>query len=373
MKVLFNDFISEYNLIKNRIDSAVRRVLESGYFILGSELEAFEKEFASYCGAKYCAGVGSGTDALMIAMKALDIGHGDYVITVTNTAIPTVSAISYAGAEPVLVDVNDKTMLMDGGILESSVKKLPAKIRKKLRAVICVHLYGAACPVREIKKAADKYGLKVIEDCAQSHGAETLGEKTGAIGDVGCFSFYPTKNLGCYGDAGAVTTNDKTIYERVVKLRNHGQEKRYLHVMRGITSRFDEIQAAILKMKLPFIEEWNVKRNEIQKKYRKGLSKLPVRFQSEPEGGKHVYHLFVIRTERRDELQRHLDKNGIQTLIHYPIPAHLQECYRYLGHKKGDFPVSEKAAGEILSIPVSPFLKDDAVEYVIKHIKGFLS
>lgn len=371
MKVLFNNFPREYNSIKSRIYTAIERVLNSGQFILGEELDTFEQSFARYCGAKFCLGVGSGTDALMLSLKALGIGCGDFVITVSNTAVPTASAISMAGAEPVFIDIDEETFLMDPDMLEKRLKKLPKKIRKNLKAVIPVHLYGAPCFMSHIKETTNRFGLKLIEDCAQSHGATFQGKKVGTIGDIGCFSFYPTKNLSCYGDGGAIVTDSKEIYQKIKKLRNHGQKDRYYHTIKGTTSRLDEMQAAILRLKLLFVEKWNKRRIQNQKRYRQELRNLPIRFQEVISGGKHVYHLLIIRLRKRDALQRHLFKNGVQTLIHYPIPIHLQRSYRYLGYKKGDLPVTERAAGEVLSLPVSPFLKAEEIDFVIQKIKEF--
>jgi dTDP-4-amino-4,6-dideoxygalactose transaminase len=372
MNVLSGDLSLEYKSIKNEIDSAILRVLNSGWFILGSEVQDFEKAFADYCGARFCVGVASGTEAIALALMALNIGSDALVITVPNTAVPTVSAISMTGAIPIFVDVNKETMLMEPEILQTFLKNLQSNVIKHVKAIVPVHLYGFVCNMNGILETAKEFGLKIIEDCAQAHGAEFENRKVGTFGDIGCFSFYPSKNLGCYGDGGAVVTNDKQLYQTILKLRNYGQEKRYHHVIKGINSRLDELQAAILRVKLRHLDSWNEKRREIAGLYKKGLAGCPVSFQKTKEKGRdHVYHQVVINCRERDVLQAYLSENDIQTLIHYPVPVHLQKAYRDLGYKKGSFPAAEKNCQRILSLPVYPQMAMEEVDFVIQKIKEF--
>lgn len=362
----------EYNLLKAEIDSAISRVLKSGWFILGNEVFEFEKSFADYCGTKFCIGVASGTEALALALMASEVGYDDIVITVPNTAVPTVSAISMSGAKPIFVDVNKEAMLMDPDALRTLLKNLKHDVMRRVKAVMPVHLYGVPCSMDDIVKAAKEFGLKVIEDCAQAHGAMFAGRKTGSFGDTGCFSFYPSKNLGCYGDGGAIVTDNEYLYNRMLKLRNYGQEKRYHHIIKGINSRLDELQAAILRVKLGYLDLWNNRRREIAESYKKGLSGYPVNFQLVPgDNYHHVYHQIVISCDKRDDLIDYLTKRGIQTLIHYPIPVHLQEAYGDLGYKEGDFPTAEYLCKKILSLPVYPQLTTEEVDVVIQAIKEF--
>lgn len=372
MNILAGNLSLEYNLLKGEIDAAIQRVLESGWFILGNEVSEFEKLFANYCGTKFCIGVASGTEAIALALMASGVGYDDLVITVPNTAVPTVSAISMIGARPIFVDVNKETMLMDTGILRKFLKSLSDDIIKRIKAIVPVHLYGLPCLMYDILDIAKEFGLKVVEDCAQVHGAMYSGKKAGSFGDIGCFSFYPSKNLGCYGDGGAIVTSNENLYNRMLKLRNYGQEKRYHHIIKGINSRLDELQAAILRVKLGYLDLWNKKRKEIAESYKKGLAGCPVRFQLIPgEYYHHVYHQIVISCDRRDDLMSYLTKRGIQTLIHYPIPVHLQEAYGDLGYKEGDFPTTEYLCKRILSLPVYPQLTTEEVDFVIGRIREF--
>lgn len=360
----FGDLKRNYYENKNEINSAINEVLESGWFVLGKQVEFFEKEFADYCNCKYAVGVGSGTEAIHLALLAHDIGLNDDVITVPNTAIPTISAISLSNAKPVFVDINSETYTIDPQRIEET-------ITKKTKAIIPVHLYGQTANMKPILEISKKYGIPIIEDACQAHGALFEGEKAGSLGDAGCFSFYPSKNLGAYGDGGIITTNNKEIYERVRLLRNYGQKNRYEHKYKGINSRLDELQAAILRVKLKKLETWNQRRREIAELYKKLIKSEKLIHPFEPDYNKHVYHLYVIRFKKRDLLREYLDNFSIKTQIHYPIPCHLQESYCELGYKKGDFPVSEKVTKEILSLPIYPELKDDEVEYVSDIITKF--
>lgn len=365
IKIPFGDVKVQYNLIKEEIDDAINRVFERGWFILGEELEVFEKEFAKYCNCLYGIGVGSGTEALHLALLALSVTSGDEVITVPNTAVPTISAISLAGAIPKFVDINPETYTMD-------VTKVESVITKKTKAIIPVHLYGQCADMDAILDIAKSYNLVVIEDACQAHGALYKGKKAGSIGDVGCFSFYPSKNLGAFGDGGMVVTNNAYIAERLRLLRNYGQEKRYHHKIKGINSRLDEIQAAILTVKLKYLDEWNMKRRKKADLYKNLLKGTPsILLPIEASYCKHVYHLLVIRCKQRNELQEFLLKSGIGTLIHYPVPVHLQESYKDLGYRCGDFPITEIYAEIILSLPMYPELDYESIRYIVDKIKKY--
>lgn len=357
--ISFSGLREQYYCIKNKIDPAVTSVLESGWYILGKELKAFEEEFAKYCGVKYAIGCASGTEAIALSLMALGIKQGDEVITVPNTAVPTISAISMVGAIPVLVDI-DKYFLMDALNIEKA-------ITKKTKAILPVHLYGQAADMDKVNNIAAKYNLKVIEDAAQAHGAQYKNKKTGSLADLGCFSFYPTKNLGCFGDGGAVTTNDKALYERLSMLRNYGQKERYHHTIKGINSRLDEIQAAVLRIKLKYLNEWNNKRKKIAEIYNCLLKDICI-IPFERNKNSHIFHLYVIKIKNRQKLQAYLKKKGIDTLIHYPVPVHLQKAYTQLKHAKGDFPVTEQYAQEILSLPMHPYLHEKDIKYICQSI-----
>ncbi len=361
--ISFSGLLEQYQDIQEEIRVAVDRVLCSGWYILGKEVENFEKEFSNYCGAKYAVGCASGTEAIALSLMALDIKNGDEVITVPNTAVPTISAISMVGATPVFVDV-DECFLID-------VKKIEKAITKRTKALMPVHLYGQMADMGEITNIANQYNLKVIEDTCQSHGAEYKGRKAGSVGTIGCFSFYPTKNLGCFGDGGAVTTNDKALYHKLLMLRNYGQEKRYFHSIKGINSRLDEMQAAILRVKLKYLDQWNIKRQKVARLYTMLLKDICIT-PLEKKEYYHVFHLYVIRTEHREDLQAYLQKNRIDTLIHYPVPVHLQEAYKDLQYKQGDFPSAEQLSGEILSLPMHPYLTEDNVSRICNKICEYM-
>ena len=366
MNISLVDLKRQYNSIKDEVNTKINEVLQNTYFILGENTEAFEEEFANYCGVKHAIGVASGSDALTLSLKALGIEEGDEVITVPNTFIATVDAISRNGAKPVFVDIDLETYNIN-------VAKIEEKITDKTKAIIPVHLYGQPADMDAIIKIAKKkYDLKIIEDACQAHGAEYKGKKVGSLGEVGCFSFYPAKNLGAYGDGGMVVTNNEEIAERIKMLRNYGQSKKYYHDFMGYNSRLDEIQAAVLRVKLRYLDEWNDKRREYAKLYNELLKNVSgVETPIEKEFVKHVYHLYVIRCKNRDELQQYLSSKGVSTGIHYPIPVHLQKAYKHLEYKQGDFPITEKYSKEILSLPMFPELLEDEIKYVVNCIKKF--
>ncbi len=365
MKVPFGNLKAHYHEYKKEIDTAVQRVLDSGYFILGPELTKFEKEFEEYLGNGYVSGCANGTDAIYLALMACDVGLGDEVLVVAHTAVPTICAIRMTGAQPVFVDIDVNNYTMDAVDLES-------KISEKTKAVIPVHLYGQMADMDAIMAVAQKHNLKVIEDCAQSTGALYKGRMAGTIGDFGTFSYYPSKNIGAFGDGGAVSTNSRENYDRLNMLRNYGQSKRYYHDTEGINSRLDEIQAAILSAQLPYVHEWNTRRREIAERYTRGLKDVVVTPQ-ELESSYHVYHLYVVQTNQRDELIEFLMDRGVQALIHYPIPAHLQKAYAYLDYKPGSLPATEYVCKRIVSLPMFPELTDEQVDYVIESVKDFFS
>lgn len=364
MKVPFGDLRRQYDTIKDEIDSAISRVIERGWFVLGKEVEQFEREFAEYLGVKHVVGVGSGTEAIHLALLALGVEPGDEVITVANTCVPTVSAVSFAGAKPVLVDIDPKSFTL-------AAEKIGDATTARTKAILPVHMYGRAADMAGIIEIGKKKGIPVIEDTAQGHGARYQGRRLGALGDAGCFSFYPSKNLGCYGDGGAVATNDSETASRLKRLRNYGEERRYFHTTKGFNSRLDEIQAAILRAKLPFLDQWNQRRREIALLYEREIVNPIVEKPTGSEDGAHCFHLYVIRCRRRDELQKHLTVCGIGSLIHYPVPIHLQEAYSDLNKHPGDFPVSEKCSSEVLSLPIYPELTDEECRYVASCINAF--
>lgn len=360
MKIPFVDLKRQHESIKEEINSAIRRVVEKGDFILGEEVEQFEEEFASYCGTKYGIGVASGTDALTLAIKALDIGEGDELITVPNTFIATVDAISSNGAKPIFVDINTETYNID-------VTKIEEKITNKTKAIVPVHLYGHPADMDEIITIAKEYDLKVVEDACQAHGAEYKGKRVGSLGDVACFSFYPSKNLGAYGDGGIVVTDSEEIAERVGMLRNYGQSKKYYHDFIGYNSRLDEIQAAILRVKLKHLDNWNAKRRQLAKIYNELLADVSnIETPIEKDCVKHVFHLYVVRCKKRDMLEHYLNSKGVSTGIHYPIPVHQQRVYKHLENR---LPVTERYSKEILSLPMFPELSQEEVTDIYYLIK----
>ena len=358
------DYRQGYAAIRDDIDAALRGVLESGQLILGSRLSSFESNFVQFLGTPgYAVGVGNGTDALAIALRALGIGRGDEVLTVPNTAIPTVSAIRMAGAVPRFVDVRDDTCLMDVGAIERHVTP-------RTKAVIPVHLYGNAVPMESLLEIARAHSLKVVEDCAQSTGTMYKGRATGTFGDVGCFSFYPTKNLGAYGDAGLCYTRDSELAESIRQIRTYGCSTTYYAEQEGVNSRLDELQAAILDVKLRHLPEYIAARRTIANRYITGLAAHVPR-PSVTDSAEHSYHLFVIRASARRQLTERLQSQRIGFGIHYATPIHLMRAYTFLGHRPGDFPVSERLANEVLSLPCFPELTADAIDRVCAVVNEF--
>ncbi|MCX6355555.1 MAG: DegT/DnrJ/EryC1/StrS family aminotransferase [Candidatus Aureabacteria bacterium] len=361
----FLDLASAALELKRELDDAFQRVAYSGRYILGPEVEAFESEFADYCGARRCVGVGNGLDALHCILRACEIGAGDEVIVPANTYIATWLAVSWAGATPVPVEPSKVTYNLDPALVESAVTS-------KTRAIIAVHLYGQAADMEPIMEIAGKYDLKLIEDAAQAHGARYRGRRVGAIGHAAGFSFYPGKNLGAFGDGGAVVTNDSALADRVRILRNYGSRVKYYNQVRGVNSRLDSLHAALLRVKLKYLDRWNDRRARVAARYLDGLKGLPglvlpyVSDWAEP-----VWHLFVIRHPWRERLQAHLARAGIATLIHYPVPPHLSEAYT--GGKTGDLPVTEELADTVLSLPMGPHLREESVARVIEEIKRFVA
>ncbi len=364
------DLKRQYASIKTEIEEKINGVLKSAAFILGSEVKEFEKEFAAFCGAEHAIGVSSGTDALSLALLALGVGRGNEVITTPNTFIATVAAISHVGAQPVLVDVDPESYNID-------VSQIERAITTKTRAIIPVHLYGQSSEMDAILQIAKMRNIKVVEDACQAHGAECRSRRVGSLGDIAAFSFYPGKNLGAYGDGGAVVTNKVELAERIRLLRDHGSSKKYYHEIIGYNSRLDEIQAAVLGVKLRQLNEWNEKRRGNARLYNDYLKDLVNKgLVTTPKGmswAKHVYHLYVIQVEDsiRDKLIEHLNARGIGAQIHYPIPIHLQKAYRHLGYKVGSFPVAEKLAKRIISLPMFPELERHEIEYIAQEVSTF--
>lgn len=366
MKVPFLDLKAQYHAIGEEVREAVQQVMEQTAFAGGPFVEKFEKEFAAFCGCDYAMGVSSGTSALWLALRAIEVGPGDEVITVPNSFIATAEAISFCGARPVFVDVDERTYTMNPALLEQA-------ITERTKAIIPVHLFGQTADMDPIMEIARAHSLYVIEDACQAHGAEYKGRMAGSIGDAGCFSFYPGKNLGAYGEAGAVTTNNAAIAERIRMLRDHGQEKKYFHRLLGWNDRMDGIQAAVLSVKLRHLPEWNKARREHAALYERMLGGSPaVTTPFEAPYGRHVYHVYAIRTEQRDALMEHLAKRDIHCGIHYPVPIHLQDAYRSLGLREGSFPVAEQCAREFLSLPMYPELTREQIEHVARAIELFV-
>jgi dTDP-4-amino-4,6-dideoxygalactose transaminase len=362
MPIPFFDLTKQYESIQPEIDDATARVLKSGWYILGDQVRAFEKEFAEYVGARHAIGVGSGTEALHLALLALGVGAGDEVITVPNTAVATVAAIELTSARAVLCDVRPDSMLID-------VEKLAHAITPRTKAIIPVHLFGQPADLDPILKLARAKNIFVLEDCAQAHGATYRGKRVGAYGDIAAFSFYPTKNLGAYGDGGAIVTNDAKLAERVNLLRQYGWRERYTSDIKGMNSRLDELQAAVLRVKLRHLDEWNAARRERAALYTELLRTVTT--PREMAYGQAVYHLYVIQSARRDALATHLKARGIGTAIQYPHTIHLQPAYANLGYRQGDLPVAEKLAREILSLPLYPELSLDDVRAVASAVNEF--
>ena len=363
MNVPYLDLKSQYAAIKDEIHAAIGEVMEKTAFAGGPFVARFEQEFARFCNCKHAMGVGNGTDALWLSLLALGIGPGDEVITVPDTFIATAEAITYCGAKPVFVDVEEKTYNMDPSLLE-------AAITPRTKAVIPVHLFGQTADMDPILAIAGAHGLHVVEDACQAHGAEYKGRKAGSMGATGCFSFYPGKNLGAYGEAGAVVTNDDAIAEKIRIFRDHGQSKKYYHGVIGWNARMDGIQGAILTVKLKYLADWNESRRAHAREYTRLLSSIEgVIEPCEADYAKHIYHIYAIRTGQRDRLMTALAEQGISCGIHYPVPVHLQEAYHFLGLARGSFPVAEKCAEEFLSLPMFPELTTGQIAYVVDKLK----
>ena len=358
-KIIFLDLKQTYLELKAELDEVTQRVMSSGWYILGEELRAFESEFAEYCNVKYCIGVGNGLDALHLILRALNIGEGDEVLVPSNTFIATWLAVSYAGAIPVPVEPDETTYNIDTTRIEMA-------ITERTKAIMPVHLFGQPADMEPILQIAERYQLKVIEDAAQAHGARYKGKRTGGLGNAAGFSFYPGKNLGAFGDGGAITTNDPMIAENLKSLRNYGSQKKYIHNVKGFNSRLGELQAAFLRVKLRHLDEWNARRRELVKCYWRCLAGSKVLLPEIPFGLDPVFHLFVIRTINRDILQAGLKEVGIETLIHYPTPPHKQSAYR--STQDYSLPVAERLAHEMLSLPIGPHLSIGEVEEVAFHV-----
>lgn len=364
MKIPFLDLVAAHHELGEELEEAFRRVLQSGRFILGEELEAFENEFARYCGTRHCVGVGNGLEALHLVLRAMGIGKGDEVIVPSNTYIATWLAVSYAGAVPVPVEPDSETYNLD-------VSKIERVITKKTKAIIPVHLYGQPADMDAVRRVAKTHGLRVVEDAAQSHGALYKGRRTGGLGDAAGFSFYPGKNLGALGDGGAVTTNDAALADKIRVLRNYGSRVKYINEAQGFNSRLDELQAAFLRIKLKRLDEWNGRRKAMAGVYLKNLKELSgCVLPKVPQWADPVWHLFIIRHARRDALQKCLDKSKIGTLIHYPVPPHLSEAYSASFRRK-KYAITESIASSILSLPMGPHLKKEAVRRVCRVIRNF--
>ncbi|MBM7866626.1 aminotransferase class V-fold PLP-dependent enzyme [Heliobacterium gestii] len=353
-----------YKELQSALDHAYQCVMSSGWYILGGEVEAFEKEFADYCGAKRCIGVANGLEALFLVLKAWGIGPGHEVIVPSNTYIATWLAVSQTGAIPVPVEPTEGTYNMDPCRIESA-------ITERTKAIIAVHLYGQASDMDAINSMAQRYALKVLEDGAQAHGALYKGRKTGSLGDAAAFSFYPGKNLGAFGDAGAVVTNDETLAQQIRMLSNYGSAVKYHNDVQGYNSRLDELQAALLRVKLPLLDEWNGRRKKLIQRYMDALSMCPCILPETLEQCDPVWHLFVIRTKERDAMAAFLREKGIGTMIHYPVPPHLQPAYRTLGYGQGAFPISEAIHREVLSLPLWPQMKLEDQDRVIAAVREF--
>ncbi len=364
MGISFVDLHSQYITLKDEIDAAISRVLSDTSFIGGRHLESFERNFGLYLGARNAIGVGNGTDAIFIALKSLGVKEGDEVITAANSFIATSEAISLAGARPVFIDCREDTYTID-------VSRIEKAITKRTRVLLPVHLYGQPADMDGIMSIAQKYGLFVVEDAAQAHGARFNGTRVGIFGDCACFSFFPGKNLGAYGDGGAIVTNDDTLALKARMFANHGRIEKYNHEFEGTNSRLDSLQAAVLDVKLRYLDTWNVRRREIAKIYDDGLRGKVVTPVVIP-GGESVYHLYVVRLEKREKVMAYLKSKGIATGIHYPVPLPFLKAYSYLGHKPEDFPVSFALKDQILSLPIYGDMEDEKVLYVIEQLKSIL-
>ncbi len=356
------DLRAQYHSIQGEVDAAVSRVLESGHYILGEEVAAFEEAFAAYCGTRYAAAVNTGTSALHLALLAAGIGPGDEVITTPLTFVATVAAILYTGAKPVFADVDPKTLNIEP-------RKARAAVTSRTKALVPVHLHGKPADMEGLLRIAEENQIKVIEDAAQAHGAEINAKRVGGLGWAGCFSFYPGKNLGAYGEGGAVVTNQPEVDKKVRLLRDWGAEKRYHHDFKGFNYRMDAFQGSILRVKLKYLEKWTEARRALALRYDEKLKGAPLQIPRTPGGARHVYHAYAVLVEERERLQKHLSDKGVQTNIHYPIPVHLQKAYEDLGYKGGDFPAAEDACRKLLSLPLYPEMTTAQVDEVAEAVR----
>ena len=363
MQIKCNVLDRQFQMYQQEYEEAALRVLRSGWYVLGNEVTQFEEEFAAYTGRKYCVGLNSGLDALIMSVRALGIGAGDEVLVQSNTYIATVIGITENGATPVFVEPDE--------YFNIDAERLEAAITDKTKAIMVTHLYGQASNMDRIVDIADRHGLPVLEDCAQSHGARFHGKMTGTFGISGCFSFYPTKNLGAFGDAGAVVTDDEDFAGQIRMMRNYGSRVRYHNEIEGLNSRLDELQAALLRVKLMHLDALNKERRVLADRYGRGISNSKIIKPQVREGADSIYHQYVIRCAERDALSRYLAENDIKTQIHYPIPPHLAQCYQQLGGKKGDYPIAEQYANEVLSLPIYTGMTEAEQAYVIEKVNAF--
>ncbi|MDE7415181.1 MAG: DegT/DnrJ/EryC1/StrS family aminotransferase [Lachnospiraceae bacterium] len=363
MQIKCNVLDRQFQMYQSEYEEAALRVLRSGWYVLGNEVRQFEEEFARFTGRKYCVGLNSGLDALILSVRALGIGKGDEVIVQANTYIATVLGITENDAVPVFVEPDEYYNI--------NADRIEHAITNRTKAIMVTHLYGQASNMAPIVEIAQKHQLAIIEDCAQSHGACFEGKMTGTFGISGCFSFYPTKNLGAFGDAGAIVTDDEAFADQIRMMRNYGSQIKYHNEIEGVNSRLDEMQAALLRVKLTHLQELNDERKILAKRYREGINNPEIILPKVRDGAESIYHQYVIRCAKRETLQKILEQNGIQTQIHYPIPPHLAKCYTYLGHKKGEYPVTETYADEVLSLPIYTGMTFAEQDYVIEQINAW--
>ena len=364
MKILPNNLKRQYDLFSKEYQEKALSVLDSGWYVLGNEVKYFEEEFANYTESKYCVGVASGMDALTMALRVIGIGKGDEVIVCSNAYIACVMGITLNDGNPVFIEPDEYDNL--------DARKIEEKITERTKAILAVHLYGQSCDMDKIMDVAKRYNLKVVEDCAQAHGTTWKNKKVGSIGDIGCWSFYPTKNLGCFGDGGALTTDNEEYANEFKIIRNYGSKRiHYENDIIGMNSRLDELQAGLLRVKLDHLDELNLERFKIAEKYNNEIKNSMVKPLKTRPGSNNIYHQYVVHCEKRNELMEYLKEHGIGTIIHYPIPPHLQKAYGYLGYKKGDFPIAEKNADEVLSLPMYNGMSEEEQNFVIEKINSF--
>lgn len=363
-QILYLDLKAQLRPLRAEIDAAIARTLDNCSFCLGPDVVQFEKDFAKFCDAKFCVGFNSGTSALHVALLLLNIGRGDEVITTPSTFVATSWAISYVGATPVFVDIDDATCDINPALVERAISS-------KTKAILPVHLYGNPCDLDPLLAICRKHNLPLVEDAAQAHGAKYRGKPVGTFGVSSCFSFYPGKNLGAAGEGGALVTNDEAFAARARSLREHGSTQRYYHDEVGFNYRMEGIQGAVLGIKLKHLSRWNAERRRVAKRYLELLADTPIQLPHETNSAESVWHLFVVRHPRREELKKHLEASGVGCALHYPLPLHLQKCYAHLGYKSGDFPAAEKSARECLSLPIYPELTDKQIQRVVNVIRDF--